>query len=206
MKNLQGKVIVFILGGWIKKEPDGTWHTVEFEEDAEEVSGFGGRLRVLAAKYLLDEHPDYWVVPSGSKGKFEKIEDAPTLAELMKKELIQLGVGEAKIIKEEKAGTTHQELQELKKIVREFGVKKAIVLSNRYHLARVEAFVEKDVELRELVQRSILEFQEAEEVVLRHDEAWGQRIKDAYESEKMKSIIASENEGIEQIKNSTYKY
>ena len=139
--NPSKKIIVFILGGWAQKGADGAWHMAGFEENADEVSGFGGYLRVLAAKHLLDEHPGYLLVPSGSKGKFEGVAGVPTMAELMRQEFLNLGVPEEKIVKEEKAGNTYQELQELKKMVADLDAAQAIVVSNPYHFPPLTPFL-----------------------------------------------------------------
>lgn len=202
--NPSKKIIVFILGGWAQKGADGAWHMVGFEENADEVSGFGGYLRVLAAKHLLDEHPDYLLVPSGSRGKFEGVAGVPTIAELMRQELLRLGVPDEKIVKEERGGNTYQQLKELKKMIADLDAAQAIIVSNRYHLPRVKAFIGTDEQLSDLLQAGAIRLQECEAVVTRHGSAKQQEIDKAYQSQKMKNIIAAEEKGIGEIKAGTY--
>ena len=198
------KQAIFILGGGLVKK-NGQWRTTNFDE-RDNFGASGDRLRVDAAYVLYKKSRDLMLIASGGKGQYGDMPDAPTIAEVIKRELMELGVPGKIILKEEASGNTWQQLRQLKKIVKKGSLDKVYILSNRSHLPRVQAMIEVDKELDGIFKKETLELISAEEVLIEHDaNKWQAYIDNAYQSETMKKRIALEEQGIKQIKDGTYK-
>ena len=203
---MEKKEAIFILGGGLIKD-NGKWRTTNFDEPGDNFGTLGDRLRVLAADVMYKRDPELLLIPSCGKGQYKDISDAPAVAEVIKKELIELGIPINSIIKEEKSGNTWQQLQQFKKIINQQGFSKASFLSNRHHLPRVQAMIEVDDDLNKMLAEGKIGLVSAEEVLIEHDAAkWEQYINDAYQSKAVKKRIALEKEGVKQIRERTYKY
>ena len=200
----QPRTAMAVLGGGLVKE-NNKWRTTRFDE-GDNFGALGDRLRVDAAYVLYNKNSSLTIIPSCGKGQYKDIPDAPTVAEVIKQELMAMGVPEAAIEKEEESGNTWQQLQELKKIIVKNGFDKMYMLSNRSHLPRVRAMIEVDGELNALLKKDMIELVSAEEVLIEHDAyKWKNDIDAAYQSEAMQKRIALEEQGVRQIKNGTYK-
>ena len=178
------KAIIIFGGGMVKDK--GVWRTTNLDEGTA-LGALGDRLRVEAANILYKKNPQLMIVASGGKGMYRDINDAPPVAEIIKKELIDLGVKSQSIYKEEQSDTTWQQLQELINIIKDKELSQAIVVSNRYHLPRILAMIESDNELCELLKENKIQVISAEEILIKHDpEKWQHNIDNVYNSEEMK--------------------
>jgi len=140
-------------------------------------------------------------------GQNEKISGAPTLASILAEELQALGVPPENIIREERSGSTHQQLIEVAKILRDKGIESAGIISNDFHLPRIEEFIKNDPELRQLFKGREIIIMSAEKIALAHDrERWEKEIKAAYESEAMRRRIELEERGVTDIRQGRYKF
>lgn len=103
---------IAILGGILKKNKSG-WHTTSFNE-GNDFEGVGDRLRVIAGRYLYDKviknNSDIFIIVSGGRGRLKSIKGVPTVAEVIKKELIELGVPSESIMQEDDSGNTFEQL------------------------------------------------------------------------------------------------
>ncbi len=199
------KEAIIILGGGLVNEND-KWRTANFTE-GDNFGASGDRLRVVAGKYWHSNYPDKLIIVSAGKGQYQNIPDAPTVAEVMKKELMALGVSASIIEKEEKSGNTWQQLQIVKKIMADKGLDKLFIMSNEWHLPRVQAMIEVDITLNNLFHQGKIELISAEQLLLKYaSEEWREIIKAAGQSEAMQKRIALEQEGVRQIKEGTYKF
>lgn len=202
--------IIAILGGALKKGDDGKWRTTNYGEAGDKFNTQGDRLRVVAASHLYKNDPSQTIITFGGKGQLAHISDVPAVAEVIKNELIELGVGAENIVIETDSGSTFQQLRELNAIVREKEFSKIAILSNRWHLPRITAMIEtiEDLfDLRQLLRERRIGLCSAEDIVLEHDkENWGKIIADAYAGEPMKQRIALEQRGVAEIKSGVYKY
>jgi hypothetical protein len=199
------KAIVIMGGGLVKDKQTGEWRTTNYIE-GDNFGAMGDKLRVLAANYLFKEDSSQSIIASGGKGQLKDISDAPTVAEAIKNELIELGVPAGKIIKDEKSGNTWQQFVELKNIILRDGLEKINLISNGWHLPRIKAMIELDEVLSGLLQKNIIILKSAEEVLIANNpEKWSREIEDAYKSEAMKKRIALEEKGIREIKEGNYK-
>lgn len=199
------KTAIVILGGGLKKDETGQWRTTNYDEPGDNFGVSGDRLRVVAAGYLYKNNPEQIIIASGGKGHLKDIPDAPTVAEVLKKELIELGIPEEVIIKEN-SGNTFQQLQELKKIINKKGLKNIGLLSNEWHLPRIKAMLEQFKELKQIFDLTKVEFLSAEKICLEYDrETWQEIIEQAYQNEELKKRIELEQKGVQDIKKGRYK-
>ncbi|KOA19397.1 hypothetical protein CLHOM_21880 [Clostridium homopropionicum DSM 5847] len=93
--------------------------------------------RMNKALEYLREHPDTKIIVSGGKGTGESI----TEAEAMKRFLIQNGVEEKYIIKEEKSTNTAENFQYSRDIIRKIDTREAIkitVVTTNFHMFRAK--------------------------------------------------------------------
>ncbi|MFB7139892.1 YdcF family protein [Gottfriedia sp. NPDC056225] len=89
------------------------------------------RYRIETAAKYAKENTSAKIIVSGGKGNDELISEA----ECMKGELIKLGIGEDRIIKEDLSTNTYENMKYSKKLINNANAK-GIVVSNDYHLFR----------------------------------------------------------------------
>lgn len=196
--------IIFILGGRLIND-NGQWRTTNFDE-GDNFGAMGDRLRVEAAGILYNQNPSVTLLAAGGQGQCRDIPGAPTVATVIKKELIELGVPEKSIITEEESGNTWQQLQALEALFEKENMEKAAILSNRYHVPRIRAMVDVDDRLRAQLEKEKLTIMSAEEILIDHDPAkWQELIDRGYQTIAMKNRIIKEEEGVRQIKSGVYK-
>lgn len=189
----------------MKDKQSGKWRTTNYFE-GDNFGAMGDRLRVLAADCLFREDSEQLIIASGGKGQLRDIPDAPTVAEAIKNELIELSVPLGKIIKEEQSNNTWQQLQGLKNFISRGETESIKIISNVWHLPRIKAMIEMDKELFKLFEKNIIILKSAEDIlVVNNPKKWKKEIVDAYGSEAMKERIRLEEKGVAQIKDGTYK-
>lgn len=200
------KAICVLIAG-VKKNKDGQWASTDLGDSG--LGAPGGKLRVAAAAYLYKSNPESIIIASGGRG-WDVKNDEPEhsdLSEIIKLELIELGVFEKNIIKENKSNKTFEQLKELKKIIDNEKFNETTIITNDYHLARVKAMLKYAQELSKMFADKRIALQSAEEICLRYDRIkWQNIIKAAYESEEMKKRMEMEENGVKQIKDGTYKF
>ena len=96
------------------------------------------RYRLDTAMEYLEENPDTKVIVSGGRGAGEDI----TEAEAMKRYLVDHGVLEERIIKEEKSVNTDQNIEYSRQIIGDSG-EKVVIVTNHFHVFRSVAIAEK---------------------------------------------------------------
>jgi len=202
---------IVILGGAMVKEGN-KWRTTNFNE-GDNFGIQGDRLRVEAGRYLFKDNKkssDFLIVVSGGKGQLEAIPDAPTLAELLSQELMELGVDPKIILAEKQSANTYQQLKELAGLVSQNRFLKLEIISNEYHLPRIEAMIECAPGLENLklmFSAGDLILESAEKIVLNHERPkWESIIKNAYQSEAMQARIHLEEQGVNQIRSGSYRF
>lgn len=203
------KKAICVLSAGIKKNKRGEWVSTDLTKEDDKLGAPGGKLRVVAASYLYKENPKTIIIASGGRGWDVKDDEPnrPDLSEIIKLELIEFGVPEQNIIKENKSNKTFEQLSELNKIIDCEKINETTVITSDYHLARVKAMIEYDCELNKKLANKQIKLQSAEEICLQYDrKKWQNIIKEAYESEEMKKRIEREENGVEQIKDGTYKF
>lgn len=202
--SMKNKEAIIILGGGLAND-HGQWRTTGFDE-GESFGAMGDRLRVEAAYILYKKNPELLIISSGSQGQYKNIPDVPTLAEVIKRELMDLGVPERLISKEDQSANTLQQLQALKTVINEKNLTNLFIISNQYHLPRLRAMIEKDDYLQSMLKKEEIKLISAEEVLIDHNPVkWQEFISKAYQSKAMKNRIIMEKKGVQQIKDGTYK-
>jgi hypothetical protein len=205
----QFKNAIVVLGGGLVKEK-GKWRTTNFSDQGDKFGALGDRLRVVAASYLYKDNSEQIIIASGGRGQIKIGSDEPAVATIIKKELEELNVPVGKIIKEVKSKNTYDELVELQKIVKEKELKIIIIISNKYHLSRLEAMIMYCPELAGLKKMSAilkLTLKSAEEILIKYDSSiWQKIITKAYKNAGMKERIKLEKKGVKDIKLGKYKF
>ncbi len=190
----QRDLALLVLGGWPCQDGRGIWRTSTFED-----GGMGDRLRVEAAALLYRARPQL-VVVSGGKGKLAHVPEAPAVASVLRRELLELGIPPDDIFEETHAGNTYEQLQSIKNLFAQFPITSLRIVSNRYHLRRIDAFLNDDSELRLWRASGRVQSQEAEKILLQHDQSrWHSLITEAYNSRAMHQRIAQEARGVRDI-------
>lgn len=207
-KKKYSKAIVVFGGGLVKEK--GKWRTTNFSDKGDKFGALGDRLRVVAANYLYKDNPEQIIIASGGRGQVKTGSDEPAVATVIKKELEELAVPADKIIKETKSKNTCAELIELQKIIKERELKMITIISNKYHLPRLQAMVKyclELVELKKMFAVSKLIIKPAEDILIKYDPAaWRKIIAKAYNSAGMKERIKLEEKGVKDIKAGKYKF
>lgn len=190
---------IIILGGGLIKNKNGQWHSTGFNGPV-----FASHLRVLAGSYLFKKNPASLIIASGGKGYLKKVSGMPTVAQIIKNELIALGVTPKSILKENRSNNTYQSIQKIKKVMLSQKINKIDIVTNQYHLGRVRAFINQDAAMKKLLKYNKIRLIAAEPIVQRCEPELKNKIKTLYQSDKMKTVIVLERAGTRQIKNGKY--
>jgi len=192
-----------ILGGGIKND-NGKWRTTNLDE-GDTFGVAGGRIRVVAGRLLFGQGFSSLIVASGSRGQYKDIAGVPTLSEVIKTELMELGVPAGNIIEDDESGNTHQQLKFVKLLIDSRQMRKVAIVSNEWHLPRIKAMIEHSPHLTGLA--GCVKLIAAEKAVIKYGELnWQDKIAKARKSEGLKKRIALEKKGIEDIRNGKYDF
>ena len=171
------------------------------------MAGVGGSyIRVLAASYLWKADTSQIIIASGGRPEgYDFLPTGLTLSNILKNELVGLGVPDNFVIEESYSKTTVSQLLSLVFFIASREVGKIFIISNRYHIPRIRAMMENCPFLDKLANLS--EIVDAEYVVESYsDNQVKSEIEDFYSSPEGLAIIESEKRGVEQIKNHSYVY
>ena len=201
------KEYLIVLAGGLRQDKNGTWHTTLGENQSSENGLLNDRLRVLAAEALWKDHNDSIILSSGGQGTLKDILPAGlTPSKVIKDELIELGVQPECIIEENKTATTYEQLISINEMIKSGALSgKVKIISNNYHLPRIEAMINYTKLKNDLSGH--IELVGAEDVLMKYKKAeWEDFIEKAEKSEVMVERLKNEAKGVEQIKNGTYKF
>src|SRR3989344_9261523 len=127
--------LIVILGGGLKKDKNG-WRTARPDEHGDDFSVRGDHMRVDAAYFLYKKfflkNSNLLLLSSGERGQLKRLTDSPTIASVIKKELLALGITEERILLEENSNNTFQQLEEILKIIFKKNFKSIVVISNQW--------------------------------------------------------------------------
>jgi hypothetical protein len=190
---------LFVLGGWPHPDAQGIWHSSLFENGR-----IGDRLRVEAAAVLYRANPQLIIVTGGNE-KLAHLPEVPACASVMRRELIELGLPAADIQQELKSANTYEQLQFIKTVFNQFPIATLRILSNRYHLPRIGAFLASDPHLEDWCTHGRIQMQAAEDALLQHNRfLWQDLIAEAYDSDAMRKRMQREEKGVRDIRAGTY--
>ncbi len=193
-------VIAILSGAMIKDADTGCWRTTTFDDPGDLYGAVGDRLRILAGSLLRDQYPQSKILLLGGKGQFSQTKGAPSVASVMKKELIELGVPPEAIKTEEKSGTTHESLLVLRGLIAKEKSKNIWLVSNRYHLSRIRAMIKYTPELKTEFQKRSVKLVSAEEVLIKKQPlVWKKKLERIYQTPQLKKRIVLEKMGVKDI-------
>ena len=188
--------VVFIPGGFLKKNRNGSYGSDELSY-----------LRVWAGYYLykkLSEKYKVKLIVSGSKGIYRRMSGVPSVAVVMKQELIALGINPKEIMTD-KTDFTYNELVWLKKfLTQKQKPEETYIISSAYHLPRVKTMIKLLPELKKL--NNIVKPISAEKIVIKFEPNLKDKIQKDYKNPWVKKMIASEKKGIKDLKSGKYKF
>jgi len=203
---MHNKEIIVVMGGGIIKDKDGKWHS-----DSDKTTDVFGKTnnglwRVEASKYLFKNAGEQVIVASGGKGQYRYLPDFPTVASVIKSELVGLGVPPESVIEEKSSNNTIEQLEQVAKIIDEYKPKKVLIISNEWHLPRIGAFIKKDSILATTFNNIDSFLISAEDVLIEYDnQKWLKRISADRDSKKYKERKQLEEKGFRDIENGVYK-
>lgn len=184
--------------------------TAYSESDPSGLMG-GGKARVIAAVEVLKYFPTLKVVTTSYVEK-----DTPTHAQIMSDELISMGVNPSRIVLEENSNSTISELIEMVQLSDENKWKNVVVISNRYHIPRLEEMY-KRIEilhpdnvfisrLRKLEQSGFnIKFAAAEDILPLRSVRYKKLIDEMQNSLEYKKRVEAEENGLQAVKTGDYR-
>lgn len=193
---------IVILGGGVIFD-NAKWRTKNFSEK-DHIAILGDNLRVQAAAKLFLDNPKLplWIIASGGEADGEK----PSIASVIRDELVELGVPAEVIILEENSDSTYQQLLRIKDIATEKMIMNLMLITNRYHIDRVLAMIEKKYIFNDC-PGLLVYTKSAEEILLVLENGKWQAIIDAaYQTPEMTMRIALEKKGIDEINSGVYNF
>ena len=197
---------IVVLSAGIKQISTGRWVSTDLTEADDRQGAPGGKLRVLAAAALATQYPQAIVIASGGKG-FDvpsgTLGDRPLLSEILCEELIEAGIPRGRIELEKASNTTYGQLTEIKKLSPARGWQNVLLVTNRWHLLRLDALIE--VKFADFKKNVTVKLVSSEEVLLQMDgNQWENLIQEAYTSEWLARRVEREERGIKQMKERSY--
>ena len=172
--------------------------------EKDDISVSGSYVRVVAASLLWHKNSSAVIVLSGGRGQANTVfPPGLFLSTIMKKELEDIGIPESIIMEENQSGNTYQQLTAILSMATRHHWSEVQIVSNRFHLPRIQAMVECLEPLIPL--RSIVFYVSAEEVVLAAEpKKWREQIDAAYASVEFAEIISNEARGTAQVRSGEY--
>ncbi len=200
--------IIIVLSAGIKQDISGRWVSTGLTGEDDKQGAPGGILRVLAASQLAHDYPAAIVITTGALGyniPENAPKDRPLLCEIMRAELLEHGVPAERVVCERNSNTTYQQLQELEKLIARNIATHVLVVTNRYHLPRLQAML--DAKFTRLSSRGTLAIVSAEEILIAKDRGvWSEKLEAEYQKPYLKERVKREQQGIVQIRDGTYNF
>ena len=137
--------LVFIFGGDICHDKANSFSSLSFrslrgtEKDAS--GSCPSYERVQAAAAIWHWNPQLTLVPSEGKSNFSNDPSAPAISTVMCAELEQLGVSREKIIEENQAFNTKEQVLNCAQLSQEYSTPRTAILSPFYQFPRISALI-----------------------------------------------------------------
>lgn len=198
---------IVLLAAGIKEGLSGRWVSTDLSAEDHASSAPGGKLRIEAVAILAQKNPVAKVLTGGNTG-FDVPSgppDRPLLADILFSELTEFGVSPERIILEHKSNTTYQSLTQLQEREKVLGLNKIAIVSNRYHLPRLEALLK--IQFQQFLENVEVQLVAAEDILIEHDEVrWKKFVEKSYSSEFMQQRIRMEDQGLKDLLSGKYKF
>jgi len=198
----------------VKGEPTGRWKSVAWGHAGDLGLHTGSRTRVSAGAFIAKAFPEIPVVANSYN---RNNADEPTMASVVKGELIQRGVEEDRIVLEEESFSTITQYIEALRLATENKWKNVAVMINEYYEPRAKAIF---THLAEIVDDPVVQklvntfadkggrfvFVNSESVLRTVDPLYIKYFEEIYRSPQYKEMLGKEAQGLEDIKAGRYKY
>lgn len=200
---------IAILGGGLRREGDDFFPATY--ADSDEFGMLGGHMRVIAGVELLRRgESGTFVFTTGiyEKNKARLGQDVPPEAEIYAADFssraARMNVSSPEVVLERMSKTTLENMRELMRIIGARGWSHVAIVSNTYHLPRVEALYTHLFRLRPDLHVDIT-FLSAEEIVKGGlPGQYDTEIESAYASPSAARRVESEIRGLRDLENGTY--
>ena len=194
--------LISILGGAIWNNHD-LWQTNGLNDPGDHNGVTNDHFRVLAGASLYKRNPKHTTLfVQGGLAKDLR----PSIASVIKEELKAFDVPEDHIVLEERSVSTFSQLFELKLFTIKQKPMRLLIISNEWHLPRIEAMIKWIPELHELAELNPQSCA-AEEILLQDSEKdWRIIIETARRREDIVARIVKEQQGVAQLQAGTYRY
>lgn len=208
-KNIEGAITkdpdaIFILSGGIVAKDEGRtqqFKSPSYKEKDENGLITGGKARVIAAAEISKKFPEAKIITTS---KDARESGRPTHAEVMAEELQKLGIHPETIIKEEKSKDTLTELREMIKMIQQNNWKNVDVITNEYHISRVEAML--DVLLSETEkEKPLIQLISAEKILETKSSHYKKLFDKVRQTDGYRLRIEREQKGVEDFKQGIYR-
>ena len=198
---MEQKVTIVVIGAYPHYK-DGVWQTSEVGDPGDHAGATFDRFRVLASVVLAAKYPEALLVLSGGTQDSK----SPSCAAVLKKELLELGVSEGRMILEERSQSVHQQLYEIGVLAERQRLGHLLVVTNEWHHSRLRAMIEHAPRLAMWAELS-WEPIDAEQVMLKTgNPQWTAMVAAERTHPKLVERIAMEERGVEQVIDGTYRY
>jgi uncharacterized SAM-binding protein YcdF (DUF218 family) len=195
--------ITILLAGDIERDEDGVWRTSQYDHSGATY----GMWRVEATAEFFKRFPNQMIIVSGGFSTRRR-ETCPSIAEVVKQELVKLGVPREIIIKEEESHNTYTQLTGTLQLCRSLQFSTVTFVTSVWAIERTIALYTHFLSSNQkYFQDFNIDFLSAE-VFLEsvNPEKWSAHIKEVLESQEITERIRMEQKGIEDIKNKRYKF
>ncbi len=201
--NSKNKIICILCAG--VKSKDGKWMSTGWDDEDFDYGIPGGTLREWATYYLSNDFPEAIIFVPGQRGH-DVVNDEPArpdLSDIIKYELVELGVQTNRIITEHKSNNTHEQLMALVSFG-QTGFSEILIITSRCHVGRVKAMIEYKPDLESL-RKSNVKIIAAEDILLSKEPSrWKSIIGNLYNNPKMRGIEKNERNGINALRARQY--
>lgn len=204
-KEVNPRKLFCVLGGGLVQDDSGEWHTVEYAKGGDKFGFSNDRWRVLAAAVHWKKNPDCMMLVSGGRGQYRSIKGVPTIASVIKSELIEIGVPEASIVIEDNSDNTHEQLIKVVEVAKKNNFRDIVLLTSEWHIPRVEAFLNSESYLSKETGNLTITTVSAEEILKKDDPyKWSEIIEEVKQRDDYKERVKIELKGVEDIEKGVY--
>ncbi len=175
----------------------------------------GGKARVIATAEIARLFPDIRIVTTSYEPNH--VDDQPTHAAVMENELKRRGVNPENITREEVSMSTLTQIVEMIKMAADNGWRRIVAVTNEYHKPRMQEMIKQigklfahDVEFMKAYEifeenQGEIALIAAEDVISMIDGRMKAVVDAARETDAYKAVVASEQKGLQDLREGRYK-
>lgn len=200
-------------GGMYFSEARDRHRATSYSQLTEHGQATGGRLRVIAAAEIAEALPEVGIV-TNSFNRFDPEE--PTMASVVKSELVHRGVDPERIEMEESSFSTITQMVEMVRMSVKNKWERVLALTNEFHLPRMTAMFDMletiidDADFQQTLAEfrargTQVQFMPAERVLLTADVRFAKYIDRVADSEQYAKTVAAEAQGLQDLLNGKYR-